>query len=80
MLRKLHKGCPSPIVDDPRTTGKTRLRNVEPKCEPDNLAKAATTGHTPWKDQPPPPRYKPKRHQNRSNKDDDDDHDDHGDH
>ncbi|MBT5757904.1 hypothetical protein N8342_00390 [Acidimicrobiales bacterium] len=23
-----------------------RLGNVEPKCEPDNLAKGATTGHT----------------------------------
>ena len=63
-------------VDPVDNGGETRLGNVEPKCEPDNLAKGATTGHTAWKDRPPSPRHRPKRQQDRSSNNDDDPDDD----
>ncbi len=73
-------GCDTPHswlqidhIDPASNGGPTRLGNVEPKCQPDNLAKGASTGHQAWKDRPPPTRHRPRR----TNNNDDDDHDDH---
>lgn len=72
-------GCDAPHswlqidhIDPHSNGGATRLRNVEPKCGPDNLAKGAAVGHQPWKDRPPPPRHRPRRSAS-SNDDDSDD-------
>ena len=60
-------------IDPVDNGGETQLANVEPKCGPDNQAKGAATGHTAWKDRPPPPRYQPKRRQDRSSGGDEED-------
>ncbi len=73
-------GCDTPHswlqidhIDPASNGGATRLRNVEPKCEPDNQAKGATTGHQAWKDRPPPTRHRPRRTNNNDDPDDPDD-------
>lgn len=70
-------GCDSPHhwlqtdhIDPVSNGGSTSYRNGQPQCGPDNKAKGSQTGHTPWRDRPPPPRYQ--RHQDRSDTDDED--------
>lgn len=55
--------------------GETRPDNADPLCWPDNHAKAATTGHIPWRDKTPPQRRKP-RPRGTTNNDSDDSDDD----
>mgnify|MGYP003870366175 CR=1 FL=1 len=73
-------GCDAPHswqqidhIDPHSNGGATRLRKLEPKCSPDNLAKGATLGHRPWKDRPPPPRHRPRRSESSGDDDDADD-------
>ena len=72
-------GCEAPHhwlqtdhIDPVDNGGETRWDNAQNQCEPDNQAKAASTGHTPWRDRPPPPRHKP-RPRGSTNCDDDPD-------
>jgi hypothetical protein len=63
--------------------GETRYDNAQPQCRPDNQAKGAAPGHTPWRDRPPPPRHPPRHQthrpttQHKDNNTDPDDPDDH---
>ncbi len=41
--------------------GQTQFDNAQVNCWPDNYAKGATPGQTPWRDRPPPPRRQPRR-------------------
>lgn len=61
-------GCDAPHswlqmdhVDPVANEGETRFDNIQAGCRPDNQAKAATTGHIPWRDQPRPTRRNPRR-------------------
>ncbi|MDG1088659.1 MAG: HNH endonuclease signature motif containing protein [Acidimicrobiales bacterium] len=67
------KGCDAPHtwlqmdhIDPVANGGPTRFDNTQAGCRPDNQAKGATTGCTPWRDQPPPPRRKLRRQQHRA--------------
>lgn len=66
------KGCDAPHhwlqidhVDPVANHGPTQFDNAQTGCRPDNQAKGATTGHTPWRNQTPPPRRNPRRQQHR---------------
>jgi hypothetical protein len=70
-------GCDAPHnwlqIDPVDNGGKTEFRNGQPQCGADNGAKGASTGHTAWRDRPPPTsptRRLPKRNTDRGSPDD----------
>ncbi len=60
-------GCDCPFhwletdhVEPAAAGGPTCTDNGQNQCRPENHAKGASTGHTPWREKPPPKRHRPR--------------------